>query len=127
MNQTTLASPEGFGFPVASRLTRPGDFTRVFQSGKRIHCDLLMAVTHSGETNCPRLGLAIAKRQIHRSHERNRIKRQAREHFRLNQGRLPQIDLIIMAKNGADRLSALELRTMMNQLFDKVIKRCAGS
>lgn len=86
-----------------------------------------MAVAHLGETPRPRLGLAIAKRQIHRAHERNRIKRHARELFRENQGRLPGIDMVILAKAGADRLSAAELRSMMILLFDKVITRCAGS
>lgn len=80
-----------------------------------------------GDAHRPRLGLAIAKRQIHRAHERNRIKRQAREQFRLKQYRLPEIDLVIMAKSGADQLSAPALQAMMGQLFDKVITRCAGS
>ncbi|MHB1230518.1 MAG: ribonuclease P protein component [Halothiobacillus sp.] len=122
-----LASPKRFGFSVEARLIRPDEFKRVLQSGKRIHHDHLMAVVGSVAGDSPRLGLAIAKRQARHAHDRNRIKRAAREYFRLHRAQLPTLDYVIMAKSGADKLSPPALNHMMHQLFEKVAARCVGS
>ena len=122
-----MASPKRFGFPVDVRLRRPDEYKRTLTSGKRVHCELLMAVVTPNQGANPRLGLAIAKRQTRLAHERNRVKRIARDHFRRHQAQWPSFDCVIMAKAGIEKVSNPELQIMMKQLFDKVAARCVGS
>ena len=50
-----------------------------------------------------RLGLVIAKRQIRRAHERNRIKRLVRESFRqLPVRERAALDIIVIARHAAE-------------------------
>ena len=46
----------------------------------------------------PRLGLVIGRRAIRRAHERNRLKRTAREVFRLNCQCLPPQDIVLQVR-----------------------------
>ncbi|MDD3575514.1 MAG: ribonuclease P protein component [Halothiobacillus sp.] len=121
------SSPKRFGFPVDVRLRRPDEYKRTLTSGKRVHCELLMAVVTPNPTNSPRLGLAIAKRQVRLAHERNRVKRIARDYFRRHLAEWPSFDCVVMAKAGIENVSNPELQIMMKQLFDKVAARCVGS
>ncbi|OYY32407.1 MAG: ribonuclease P protein component [Halothiobacillus sp. 24-54-40] len=127
LHRAMLAPPKRFGFSIEARLIRPDEFKLVLSSGKRIHHDQLMAVVSSFAGDAPRLGLAIAKRQARLAHDRNRIKRTAREYFRLHRAQLPVLDYVVMAKSGADKLPPAALNLMMHQLFEKVAARCAGS
>jgi ribonuclease P protein component len=122
-----MASPKRFGFPVDVRLRRPDEYKRTLTSGKRVHYELLMAVVNPTQTASPRLGLAIAKRQTRLAHERNRVKRVARECFRRHQAEWPSFDCVVMAKAGIENVPNPELHIMMKQLFDKVAARCVGS
>lgn len=122
------SSPKRFGFPVDVRLRRPDEYKRTLTSGKRVHCELLMAVVTPNPTSCsPRLGLAIAKRQVRLAHERNRVKRIARDYFRRHLAEWPSFNCVVMAKAGIENVSNPELQIMMKQLFDKVAARCVGS
>lgn len=47
-----------------------------------------------------RIGLTVAKKNVKRAHERNRIKRLTRESFRLRQHELPPMDFVVVAKRG---------------------------
>ena len=116
-----------FGFERQARLVRPEEFKHTLKLGKRIHHDQLMIVVNCFVGEIPKLGLAIAKRQARLAHDRNRIKRVAREYFRLHQAALPIGAYVVMAKPGADQLSPSALNLMMRQLFEKVASRCAGS
>lgn len=61
----------------------------------------------------PRIGLTIAKKNVKRAHERNRVKRLARESFRLRQYELPSMDFVVVAKKG---VADLDNRTLMEAL-----------
>lgn len=122
-----MAPPKRFGFPVDVRLRRPDEYKRTLSTGKRVHSELLMAVVTPTQATSPRLGLSIAKRQIRLAHERNRVKRIAREYFRRHRENLPSLDCVVMAKSGIENVSNPELHRMMKQLFDKVAARCVGS
>lgn len=70
-----------------------------------------------------RLGLVIAKKQIKKSHDRNRLKRLIRESFRLQQHKLPVIDAIVLARKGADALSNSEIQIILHGLWKRISKR----
>ncbi len=65
----------------------------------------------------PRLGLALAKRAVPRSVDRNRIKRCLREAFRRKQHDLPPFDLVIRAQPVARTLSPELLQRDLDQLW----------
>jgi ribonuclease P protein component len=65
----------------------------------------------------PRLGLAIATRTFGSAVERNRIKRIARESFRLNQHTLPPLDITVAAHAAARDAAPVVLRASLEKLW----------
>ena len=57
----------------------------------------LLVSKHSSKR--PRLGFAIAKKQVKRAVDRNKLKRLFRESFRQYQAELPSKDFVIMVKH----------------------------
>lgn len=66
-----------------------------------MHQAMLTAVAKAGTGDSARLGFAISARAVPRAPDRNRLKRVARESFRLNRSRLGVFDIVILARNGA--------------------------
>jgi len=71
----------------------------------------------------PRLGLAIATRTFGSAVARNRIKRLARESFRLNQHALPAVDVTVSARDAARLASASDLRASLDAHWKSIAKR----
>lgn len=74
-----------------------------------------------------RLGLAITKKKVKRAHERNRIKRLTREHFRLHQHQLnAQVDILLTIKQFSDDMPneaiVQQLAMGFNLINDKIRK-----
>lgn len=65
----------------------------------------------------PRLGLTIAKKNVKRAHERNRLKRLTRESFRLRQHELPSMDFVLIARKGVAELDNKAYREMLEKLW----------
>ncbi|GAB4168531.1 MAG: hypothetical protein Kow0020_01920 [Wenzhouxiangellaceae bacterium] len=76
---------------------------------------------HVHEAHAPnqgaRLGLAVSRRAVRRAHDRNRIKRHARESFRLHRHRLPPGDYVVTAHPAAARAEPAALRHGFEQLW----------
>lgn len=73
----------------------------------------------------PRLGLAIAKKVAPDANQRNRIKRQIREYFRLHQGELSGYDLVFLAQPSAARAARQDLTAAIDALWKQLLARCA--
>jgi ribonuclease P protein component len=71
----------------------------------------------------PRLGLAIATRVFGSAVARNRIKRLARESFRLNQQSLPAVDVPVTALDAARRAAPRELRASLDKHWKTIQQR----
>ena len=122
-----------FPFTRKSRLLTPGQFQAVFSKPIRFgsrHFTLLVIPTelnsNSKASECDeknRLGLAIAKKRVKLAVQRNRIKRQIRESFRLNQHKLPAIDIVVMVKSGIDQLDNKEINQQLTKIWRKIIQR----
>jgi ribonuclease P protein component len=72
-----------------------------------------------------RLGLAIAKKAAPDANQRNRIKRQIREYFRLHQRELSGYDLVFLAQPSAARVARAELAAAVDALWKQLLARCA--
>lgn len=87
-------------FPRELRLLTPSHFTFVFQQPQRAGTPQITILGRLNSLGHPRIGLTVAKKNVKRAHERNRIKRLTRESFRLRQHELPPMDFVVVAKKG---------------------------
>ncbi|KIP93881.1 MULTISPECIES: ribonuclease P protein component [Pseudomonas] len=112
------------GFGREKRLLTPRQFKAVFDSpsGKAPGKSVLL-LARNNELDHSRLGLVIGKKSVKLSVERNRLKRQIRESFRLNQDNLVGWDIVVVARKGLGDLQNAELA----QQFGKLWKRLARS
>lgn len=109
------------------RLLNHKAFTPVFNTPSfKIHQpNLLLFVktldfTHS-HFHSSRLGLAITKKKIKRANQRNRIKRLAREYFRLHQHELiAAVDIVIIIKHFPVALSNVEIVAQLAAAFQQI-------
>ena len=108
-------------FPRELRLLTPQDFNCVFQNSIRAGSPYITLVVRKNHFSFPRLGFAIAKKQVKRAHERNRIKRIAREYFRHNQDKLSGIDFILMARHAVIELDNQKLTAILDKLCQQII------
>ena len=120
-------SPATGCFTRQLRLLKPEDFKRVFEHGCRSYADSLTVVAAPNGLDHPRLGLAIAKKQIKTAVARNRLKRQIRESFRQNQEALAGLDVVVMARNSAVRCTNQQIRRSLDRHWPDVVKRCSDS
>lgn len=84
------------GFIKSLRLQQAEDFQQTFRLGNKHKQGGLIVYTKLNGLAYARLGLAIAKKIIPGATSRNRLKRLIRESFRLNQHRLPDVDIVIV-------------------------------
>lgn len=110
------------------RLLTASDYSRVFD---QVDCKvsnrniLLLAAFNSGNT--ARLGLVVSKKNAKLAVQRNRIKRVARESFRLQRQQLPAIDIVLLTKRGVSELTKEQLHTELNKLWIALGKRADKS
>ena len=117
-----------FTFPKSLRLLNSGDFTSVFNDApfRASHKHLLILSRPTGLANA-RLGLIIAKKHVRRAVDRNRIKRVIRESFRQRQHMLTDIDAIVLARPGLDRLSSEDLAAVLDKQWRRIEKKARDS
>ncbi len=111
------------GFTRESRLLTPSQFQAVFSKPLRFGSSHITVLTNPNSNNQKRLGLAIAKKRIKLAVDRNQIKRLIRESFRLNQHKLPNIDMVIMVKSGTDELENKTITSQLEKIWRKIIQR----
>ena len=105
---------ESFSFGRELRLLTPSHYSRIFNEPARAATPFFTLLAKPNEAGQPRLGLTVAKKRCKLAVQRNRIKRLARESFRLNQHKLDNIDIVLMVKSGVDEQSNEELTKQLN-------------
>ena len=75
----------------------------------------------------PRLGFAIARKQVPRAVKRNALKRLFRESFRKNQHRLPARDMVIMVRREIVAAKPAEIRKNLALHWNGIIETCDKS
>ena len=121
MNQS---EPSPLEFSKSLRLLKPADFQPVFDDApvRAAHPQILI-LSRFNQLPHPRLGLVIAKKNIRLAVERNRVKRIIRETFRHHQQSLSGLDAVVLARRGLDNLDNAELHRLLNQQWQRLIKR----
>jgi len=111
------------GFPKSHRLLKPSDYSKVFDDValKVPHRNFLILATPNDRGHA-RIGLIFSKKNLRLAVQRNRIKRQVRETFRLQQD-LPSLDIIVLGRQGLSQLDNSAVRSSLNDLWRRVKKK----
>jgi len=114
-------------FPRELRLTRATEFRQVFDRNKRVGDANITILVGNKVGVVPRLGFAVARKQIVKAVQRNRLKRIFRESFRKNQHRLPARDIVIMVRRSIMLIDSARLNSNLEKHWISVIKQCENS
>lgn len=87
----------------------------MFKTGVRFHEKTMLIIVTKNTLGVSRLGLAIAKKNVKKAVDRNRIKRIARESFRHNQFILKGIDIVVVAR--------ANMASNNNQILREILER----
>lgn len=113
-------------FPRRSRLTRARDFQKVFNNNVRIGDAWLTILVAKHDGDWPRLGFAIARKQVPRAVRRNALKRLFRESFRTHQQRLPPRDMVIMVRREILAATSAQIRDALERHWKSITEQCAN-
>lgn len=117
-----------FSFSKKLRLLGAADYQPVFKNARyKVSCQHILVLAGDTNTAFPRLGLVIAKKNIAKAVERNRIKRIIRESFRHNQGLLPKLDIVILARSGLGTLDNEQVRKKIERLWQDLLQKTSRS
>lgn len=115
------------GFSRTLRLLKPVEYKQVFDGATRVVTRYLTLLARPNNLSHPRLGLAISRKSVRSAVNRNQIKRQVRESFRLNQELLGGIDIVVMARGGIQSWNWQDLRSTLDDKWRELHKRCKNS
>lgn len=108
-------------FSKQKRLLEAASFKRVFDlPDKRLSTHYVLVLASKNNLDCSRLGLVIGKKNVKLAVQRNRIKRQIREVFRLNQHLINNYDVVIVARRGIAEVKNDELREQFVKFWKKL-------
>jgi len=115
---------ESYSFSPQLKLDDPADYKKVFAKPVKSTDNFFTLLAVPNDLDHPRLGLAIAKKNIKKAVTRNLIKRSVRENFRLKQYDLINIDIVVLARRDAANASPALLRKSLDKHWLKLINRC---
>ncbi|MCY4356965.1 MAG: ribonuclease P protein component [Gammaproteobacteria bacterium] len=118
------------GLPPAARLLNAAEFQAVFANTRIKVSDrffLMLVLVNNLQLLQPgsRLGLVIGKKNIAHAVQRNRIRRLIRASFRCSRdGLIPeQLDILVLVRKGADKLTNHEIHSRLNSLWGAVKRK----
>ncbi|MBI1453386.1 MULTISPECIES: ribonuclease P protein component [Acinetobacter] len=110
-----------YGFSTDVRIHCADDYKSVFDGALfKVHQPHLLFLAKFSEQPKSRLGIVVAKKKVRRAHERNRVKRLARESFRLHQQQLDVLDIVVMPKVGIEAVPNAELHQQLQFAWQKL-------
>ena len=111
-------------FPKAVRLLTASDYSNVFQDVQlRVSSQNFLILAKAQGSDTARLGIIVAKKNVKLAVQRNRIKRLLRESFRNERDTLPKLDLIVLAKKGANQTANPEILVEFEYLWRKLKRK----
>ncbi|WP_151442001.1 ribonuclease P protein component [Halomonas lysinitropha] len=116
------------GFPRQLRLLTAGDYRHVFETAAfKVHGKGLMALASPNARGYPRLGLIFSKKNVRRAVDRNRLKRIVRESIRLQQHRLPSVDIVVLARRGVHELDNATVHRQLHGMWRRLEREAQKS
>ena len=108
------------GFSRRHRFAERGSFGPVLRGSRKVRGTL--AVVHAVPARNPasRLGIALTRRLVPRSTDRNRVKRLVREAFRRHPLKKAALDCVVSLRERFDAASLPALRSEIGSLFDRL-------
>lgn len=104
-------------FSKARRLTEAEDFGRALKSRIIRREGHFVGHRITNAVSGPRLGLVVPKRLTGNNVVRNKVKRLAREAFRLSQDRIGNVDVVIRLHRAVHPSEFADLRVELRNLF----------
>ena len=106
------------------RLLTAPDYSSVFEQNeaRASHRHFLLLGKRS-PTPVSRLGLVIAKKNVRKAVQRNRVKRLVREWFRQMPDQDPAIDVVFLARRGVDQLDNRVLSSILREQWRKLVRQ----
>ena len=105
-------------FDKTRRLLKKSDYDQVFTQAKKLVTTEFIVLYRDNTEGHARLGLALSKKVISKAHDRNRLKRLLRESFRTQM--LPNVDIVVLARNGVSRVQNPEITNKLSKTWDKI-------
>lgn len=107
--------------PRTRRLLNRLQFDTTMKEGRRIRDEYFTVYARHNGLVHGRLGMTVARKVSHAAHDRNRIRRQIRESFRLHQHDLPGLDIVVMANPHAARGENPALRGALSAHWKRLV------
>lgn len=114
------------GLPPSARLRRAAEFAAFRTASGKVQTQHFLLRVIPSTTGQPRLGLAVSRKVSKRAVARNRIKRIIRESFRLRRGRLPALDVLVIARPSAVAATNPALHSDLEVAWRKLEALMAG-
>lgn len=111
------------GLSSAVRVRRRADFLALRSAAGRWHGNHFVLRWVASSADCARLGLAVSRKVSKRAVVRNRIKRVARESFRLRRAAMPTVDVLVIARASAAASDNAALRADLERGWQTLKRR----
>lgn len=120
MDASAAANIADLRLPREAHMLRPADFGALRGTSQRIATRAFVAEYRHTTFAGARLGMAVSRRVSKRAVERNRIRRQIRETFRLQRAQLPNVDVLLIARGLAAAQTNSALRLDLETIWRKL-------
>jgi ribonuclease P protein component len=108
-------------FGKAARILRRREFLAVQQRGERLFTGKLVVLALQAGGKSPRIGITVSGK-VANAVIRNRIKRWVREAYRAVADDLPPVDLVVIARRGAQEVGIAGARAALVAVRDRLAR-----
>ena len=103
------------------RFAAPGSFGPVLRGPHKLRGRYAVLHVIAGSPDASRLGIALARRMVPSSCERNRLKRLVRESFRRHALKSAGLDCVVTLRERLDSARTPEAAAEIRELFDRAL------
>lgn len=107
--------------PQHLKIKTDSQFSTIFTKGKKIKSECCAIFFYPNNLPYPRIGIIVAKKNINKAVRRNSCRRVVRESFRYHQQDFVGVDIIINIYRSANNLTKKQLRTCIEEQWQKLI------
>lgn len=115
--------------PKSKRLNDKKAISAVFDNANAVRHPVLILLGRANGLHYPRLAIIVAKKNVKKAHDRNRLKRLIRESFRChqNQQALMGHDIVVLVKSGMNSEENLNIWAILEKQWQRYQKRYVQS